>query len=90
MLGFGVGYAAYRMLKSVDAHQVEILITLALVMGLSELADWLHMPDRSPSSWPAFWWATRDAGGRCPRRPVSISIPFGNYSMNCSMLSSLS
>lgn len=43
MLGFGVGYAAYRMLKSVDAHQVEILITLALVMGLSELADWLHM-----------------------------------------------
>jgi monovalent cation:H+ antiporter, CPA1 family len=43
MLGLGIGYATYRMLKSVDAHQVEILITLALVMGLYGLADWLHM-----------------------------------------------
>lgn len=42
VVGLGIGYAAYRMLKTVDAYQVEILITLALVMGLYELADALH------------------------------------------------
>lgn len=43
LLGLAIGYVAYRMLRSVDAHQVEILITLALVMGLYGLADRLHM-----------------------------------------------
>jgi monovalent cation:H+ antiporter, CPA1 family len=41
-LGLVLGYLAYRMLKSVDNYQVEILITLALVMGSFLLADWLH------------------------------------------------
>jgi monovalent cation:H+ antiporter, CPA1 family len=41
-LGLALGYLAYRMLKSVDNYQVEILITLALVMGSFLLADWLH------------------------------------------------
>ncbi|WP_447977500.1 cation:proton antiporter [Candidatus Nitrospira bockiana] len=41
-LGLAIGYGAYAMIKSVDAHQVEILITLALVMGLYGLADALH------------------------------------------------
>ena len=31
--GVTIGYVAYRMLKSVDNYQVELLITLALVMG---------------------------------------------------------
>ncbi|HJU06330.1 MAG TPA: sodium:proton antiporter [Nitrospiraceae bacterium] len=38
-LGFSVGYAAYRLIKSVNARQVELLITLALVMGVHVLAD---------------------------------------------------
>jgi len=41
-LGFGVGYLAFRMLKSVDNYQVEILISLALVTGGYTLADRLH------------------------------------------------
>jgi len=41
-LGMALGYVAYRMLRSVDNYQVEILITLALVMGSFGLADLLH------------------------------------------------
>ena len=41
-LGLALGYVAYRMLWSVDNYQVEILITLALVMGSFALADLLH------------------------------------------------
>lgn len=42
VLGLILGYVAYRMLRSVDNYQVEILITLALVMGSFGLADRLH------------------------------------------------
>ncbi|MGQ0555505.1 MAG: cation:proton antiporter [Nitrospiraceae bacterium] len=41
-LGLALGYIAHRMLRSVDNYQVEILITLALVMGSFGLADLLH------------------------------------------------
>ena len=41
--GLCAGYAAYRMLKGVDNYQVEVLITLALVMGGYALADALHL-----------------------------------------------
>jgi CPA1 family monovalent cation:H+ antiporter len=41
-LGLALGYVAYRLLRSVDNYQVEILITLALVMGSFGLADLLH------------------------------------------------
>ena len=41
-LGLGLGYLAYRMLKSVDNYQVEIIISLALVTGGYALADVLH------------------------------------------------
>jgi CPA1 family monovalent cation:H+ antiporter len=41
-LGIGLGYITYRMLKSVDNYQVEIIITLALVTGGYALADVLH------------------------------------------------
>lgn len=42
LVGLAAGYGAYRMLKSIDQHHVEILITLALVMGGYALADLLH------------------------------------------------
>ena len=42
LIGLGIGWLAYRMLKSVDNYQVEVLITLALVMGGYELATTLH------------------------------------------------
>lgn len=43
LFGLLLGYLAYRMLKSVDNYQVEVLITLALVLGGYSLAGALHL-----------------------------------------------
>jgi CPA1 family monovalent cation:H+ antiporter len=37
------GYVAYRMMLSIDAYSVEVIITLALVMGCYGLARFLHL-----------------------------------------------
>lgn len=42
ILGSILGYIAFVLLRSVDNYQVEIFLTLALVMGGYELADYLH------------------------------------------------
>ena len=41
--GFATGYVTYRMLRSVDNYQVEVLLTLALVTGCYALAHALHL-----------------------------------------------
>jgi CPA1 family monovalent cation:H+ antiporter len=41
-LGLFFGFLAYRMLKGVNNYQVEVIITLALVMGGYTLADSMH------------------------------------------------
>jgi len=41
-LGLLTGYIAFRMLKSIDHYQTEVLITLALVMGGTALASLFH------------------------------------------------
>ncbi len=38
LLGLGLGYMAFRMLKSINYHQLELLITLALVMFMYSLS----------------------------------------------------
>ncbi|MCG6872495.1 MAG: sodium:proton antiporter [Gammaproteobacteria bacterium] len=43
LLGLVLGYAVYHMLKQVNNYQVEVLLTLALVMGGYALARWLHV-----------------------------------------------
>jgi len=43
LFGLAIGWIAYRMLKSVDHYQVEVLVTLALVMGGYALATRLHL-----------------------------------------------
>ncbi len=43
LLGLATGYVCYRMLRSVDNYQVEILLTLALVAGGYALAGILHI-----------------------------------------------
>jgi CPA1 family monovalent cation:H+ antiporter len=43
IFGLVTGYVAYQMLRSIDNYQVEILITLALVMGGYALATRLHV-----------------------------------------------
>jgi len=42
LLGLAIGLIAYRMLKQVNNYQVEVIITLALVMGGYTLADRIH------------------------------------------------
>ena len=42
-LALAAGYITYQMLKRVDNYQVEVLLTLALAMGLYALADALHL-----------------------------------------------
>ena len=37
------GFVTYQMLRRVDNYQVEVLLTLALAMGLYALADALHL-----------------------------------------------
>ena len=43
LFGLAIGWVAYRMLAAVDNYQVEVLITLALVMGGYALAMRLHL-----------------------------------------------
>jgi monovalent cation:H+ antiporter, CPA1 family len=43
LLGLVLGYVCFRMLKSVDNYQVEVLLTLALVIGGYALATTLHV-----------------------------------------------
>ncbi|MEE9281709.1 MAG: sodium:proton antiporter [Myxococcota bacterium] len=43
LLGLGIGYLAFRLLKSVDDYEVELLLTLAVVAGGYSLAAALHL-----------------------------------------------
>jgi CPA1 family monovalent cation:H+ antiporter len=43
LLGFAIGYVTYRMLKSINSYQEEVLITLAAVIGGYALASSLHV-----------------------------------------------
>ncbi len=43
LFGLAIGWLAYMMLKSVDNYQVEVLLTLALVMGGYALANAIHV-----------------------------------------------
>ena len=43
VFGWLLGFTGYRMMKSIDNYQSEILITLAMVMGGYALAQYLHL-----------------------------------------------
>ena len=43
IFGFIIGYITFRMLASIDNYQVEVLLTLALVLGGYALASALHV-----------------------------------------------
>lgn len=42
ILGFVLGYLGFRLMKSIDHYQTEVLISLAMVMGGYSLASYLH------------------------------------------------
>lgn len=41
-LGLVLGWIAFKLMKSIDHYETEVLLTLALVMGLYALASYLH------------------------------------------------
>ena len=43
LFGLTIGYIAFRMLRSIDNYQVEVMITLALVLGGYALASAIHV-----------------------------------------------
>ncbi len=43
IFGAGIGYLTYRLLKSIDDYEIEVMITLACVMGGYVLAHHLHL-----------------------------------------------
>ncbi|MEP1085406.1 sodium:proton antiporter [Algoriphagus sp.] len=43
LLGLVAGWLAFRLMKVIDNFETEVLITLALVMGISGLAQYLHV-----------------------------------------------
>lgn len=42
LLGFGLGWMAYRLMRTIDDYSVEVMITIAIVMGGYLLAQKLH------------------------------------------------
>lgn len=43
LLGFLAGYTAYRAMRAINEHNLEVLITLSLVMGTYALASLIHV-----------------------------------------------
>ncbi|UXP31563.1 sodium:proton antiporter [Reichenbachiella agarivorans] len=43
ILGLVAGWGAFRLMKVIDNYETEVIITLALVMGISALAHYLHV-----------------------------------------------
>ncbi len=43
LLGFLAGYVAYRAMRAIDEHNLEVMITLSLVMGTYALASIIHV-----------------------------------------------
>ncbi len=42
-LGLGLGFFTYKLLKSIDDYDIEVIITLATVMGGTAVAQYLHV-----------------------------------------------
>ena len=42
VLGLALGFVTFQLLRSIDNYEVEVMITLACVMGGYSLASWLH------------------------------------------------
>ena len=43
LLGIALGFVGYRLFVSIDNYQVEVLITLAIVMGGYTLSHYIHV-----------------------------------------------
>lgn len=80
-LGLVLGYVTFRLLKSVDQYQVEVLLTLAVVMGVTRWPIVCTPPGHWRWSSPVWWWAIRGARMPCPIRRGATWTCSGNSSM---------
>lgn len=42
-LGLGIGYLAFRAMRSIDNYNIEVMISLAVVMGGYAVSHWIHV-----------------------------------------------
>ena len=78
LLGLGLGWVTYLLLRSVDEYSVEILLTLALVMEDMRWRAPSTCQAPSPSSWRASSSATTDAASPCRRGRAGTWMTSGN------------
>ncbi len=43
LYGMALGYTGFRLIRPINSYQVEVMITIALVVGGYALAEWLHV-----------------------------------------------
>lgn len=43
LYGMALGYVGFQLIRPINSYQVEVMITIALVMGGYALAEWLHV-----------------------------------------------
>ena len=43
LLGLTVGWIGFRAMRSIDEYNLEVMISLAIVVGGNSLAGWLHV-----------------------------------------------
>jgi CPA1 family monovalent cation:H+ antiporter len=60
VLGIAIGYIGYKPIASIDNYQVEVLATLAIVMGGYTLAHYTHVS--GPLAMASCWFITGNHG----------------------------
>jgi CPA1 family monovalent cation:H+ antiporter len=84
LLGLGLGVGSFALLRSIDQYQVEVLLTLAAVVGGYALAKHLHVSGPLAMVVTGLSWATRAARRRCRTPHDSTWTCSGNSSTRCS------
>ena len=79
-LGLALGWIAYRMLRTVDNYQVEVLITLALASGVYTAASALGMSGPLAVVVAGLFISHIGRARRCPSARCSTSIRSGSSS----------
>lgn len=70
--GLALGYVTYRLLKSVDHYQVEVMLTLGAVVGGYALAAHLHVSGPLAMVVAGLRSTTTVERSQCPARPDAM------------------
>jgi CPA1 family monovalent cation:H+ antiporter len=78
LLGLFLGWLGYKLLITIDHYQVEVLITIAIVMGGYTLAHYIHVSDHWQWLLQVLLQAIMAKHLACLQLPQSILINFGS------------